>query len=70
MRNNNNNVFQALTIDAIFAIVDDMDYEIPAGVAVQVRRISENEFEIEDAKTGVVTYLFEEDLAECVQPVA
>ena len=59
---NTNNIFQALTIDDIHTFVDDMDYVIPSGVPVLVRQISENEYEIEDPKTGAMAYLFEEDL--------
>ena len=70
MRNNNNNVFQTITIDAIHTFVDNMDYEIPAGVAVQVRQISAIEFEIQDVQTGAVAFLFENDLPLYVEIAA
>lgn len=62
MWNVKNNTFQAMTIDAIPTFVDNMDYEIPAGVAVRVRQISDDEFEIEDLKTGATAFLFDADL--------
>ena len=58
----NTNSFQAITRDDIHTFVDDMDYVIPAGVAVQVRQISDVECEIEDVKTGATALVFNDDL--------